>query len=383
MPILCLLLGLLVPNLAWAYPEFIGYKYSTCLTCHYNGQGNGPLNEYGRALFAAEISSRKLAGSKTDEQLGEDSGFLRSKLPNWLKPGIKARNLVYRPNPGGQGESRFILMQAELNAAVLFDQDQKFIFVGSFGHAPIPNRLRGQPEASDTSEWISREHYLRWMYSEKMWIYAGMMDKVYGLRIVNHTAYSRARTGLAQNDQTHGLLFHYINPQWEWSNHLYAGNLYQDSDLRQMGYSTMLEYEVAEAWRLGISGMYQTNKYVANRRLGLHSKTGLGYGSSLLLELGLINDAPKKGDAKLGYYLFSEAQQRVFRGYHTFVSGQMFKDDMKQGRADALKASFGVLAFPGFRSEFRVELENTRQLSPAANVPKETWGLLAQIHLSL
>jgi hypothetical protein len=383
MPILCLLLGLLVPRLARAYPEFIGYKYSTCLTCHYNGQGNGPLNEYGRALFATEISSRKFAGSKSDEQLGEDSGFLKSKFPDWLKPGIKARNLVYRPNPGGQGESRYILMQAELNAAVLFDQDQKFIFVGSFGHAPVPNRLKGQSQANDTSEWISREHYFRWMYSEKMWVYAGMMDKVYGLRIVNHTAYSRARTGLAQNDQTHGLMFHYINPQWEWSHHLYAGNLYQDSDLRQIGYSTMLEYEVAEAWRLGISGMFQGNKYVDNRRFGLHTKTGLGYGSSLLMEVGLINDIPKKGDAKLGYYLFSEAQQRVFRGYHSFVSGQMFKDDMKQGRADVLKASFGMLAFPGFRSEFRVELENTRQLSPAANVPKETWGLLAQIHLSL
>lgn len=385
MPFFCLLLGMLVPNLAWSYPEFIGYKYSSCLTCHYNGQGSGPLNDYGRALFATEISSRKFAGSKTDEQLGEDSGFLSQIMPKWLKPGVKARNLVYRPSPGGKGETRFILMQAEVNAAVLFDQEQKLIFVGSFGHAPIPYRLKGRPEASDTSEWISREHYLRWMYSEKLWVYAGMMDKVYGLRIVNHTAYSRSRTGLAQNDQTHGLLFHYIESAWEFSVQGFVGNLYQDSDLRQKGLSLMYEYEIAEAWRLGISALYSFNDYVNNRRVGLHSKTGLGYGSSLLLETGLIEDDPKSNgnSRKLGYYTFSEAQQRLVRGYHVFVSGQLYKDNMEAGKADALKTSFGLLAFPGFRSEFRAELENTKQLSSAANVPKEGWAIMAQIHISL
>ncbi len=383
MPFFYLILALLVPKLAWAYPEFIGYKYSACLTCHYNGQGNGALNDYGRALWAAEISSRKLAGSKTDEQLGEQSGFLPGRLPKWLKPGIKARNLAYRPNPGGEGEWRFILMQAEINAAILFDQDQKNIFVISYGHAPIPNRLVGQPAAADTKEWISREHYFRHQWSEKMWIYAGMMDKVYGLRISNHTAYSRARLGLAQNDQTHGLVLHYIDPKWEWTNHLFAGNMFQDGDVRQMGASTMFEYEIAEAWRLGVSGLFSQNKYVSNRRFGVHSKTGLGYGSSLLFETGIVSDKPKSGDARMGYYVFSEAQQRVVRGYHAFVSGQMFKDDMVSGRPDLLKTSFGMLAFPGLRSELRVELENTRQLNTSANVTKEGWGLLAQIHLSL
>jgi hypothetical protein len=25
----------------YAYPEFIGYGYKSCLTCHWNGHGNG------------------------------------------------------------------------------------------------------------------------------------------------------------------------------------------------------------------------------------------------------------------------------------------------------------------------------------------------------
>ena len=41
-----------------AYPEFIGYGYGSCLTCHYNGAGGGPLSDYGRSLFAVEIAAK-------------------------------------------------------------------------------------------------------------------------------------------------------------------------------------------------------------------------------------------------------------------------------------------------------------------------------------
>ncbi len=91
-------------------------------------------------------------------------------------------------------------MQAELNAAVLFDQDQKWIFVGSYGHAPIPFRLE-RPTAAANERMDFARALCPLVASEKNWIYAGMMDKVYGLRIVNHTAYSRQRVGVAMNDK--------------------------------------------------------------------------------------------------------------------------------------------------------------------------------------
>ena len=61
----------------WAYPEFIGYGYSSCITCHYNGNCGGPLNDYGRALWSPEISSRLLyPKSMSDEDMANQSGFL-------------------------------------------------------------------------------------------------------------------------------------------------------------------------------------------------------------------------------------------------------------------------------------------------------------------
>ena len=385
MPIFIVILGLIVSPSVWAYPEFIGYKYTSCLTCHFNPQGNGPINDYGRALWASEIAGRANANGRTAEQLAEASGFLGSKpLPWWFRPGIKARSLFYRPNPGGNGQTRNILMQAEGNAAIFLRQDQSLAVIASYGHAPIPQRLQGKPGAADTPEWISHEHYVRWQAADTWWVSAGLTDKVYGIRIVNHTAYSRARVGLAQADQTHGVIAQRIMPNWEWTVHAFLGNMYQRGDLRQRGVSTMFEYDVAEAWRIGASILNSSNDYVGNRRFGVHSKSGLGYGSALLFDVGIIQNAPKNGNASTsGYYLFSEAMQRLERGYHLFVAGQLYKDAMTAKRPDLFKGGFGLLMFPMQRLELRVELENALQLSQSANVPNDSWALMAQIHISL
>ena len=67
---------------ASAYPDFIGYGYASCLTCHFNGQGSGPLNDYGRALWSAEIASRALyPKSMSDEEIVAVIPTLLSNFP--------------------------------------------------------------------------------------------------------------------------------------------------------------------------------------------------------------------------------------------------------------------------------------------------------------
>lgn len=366
-----------------AYPQFIGYKYSSCITCHYNSQGNGPLNDYGRALWATEIAGRAFSGGRTAEQLGESSGFLGStKLPYWIRPGLKARQIWIENNPGTNTASSLdILMQAEGNLALFLGKSQKVAVVGSFGYAPEPFRAQISGEEVDT--WISREHYVRVQASENLWIYTGMMDKVYGIRHANHTAYSRSRTGLAQNDQSHGVMAHYIKPEWELTLNLFAGNLYQEGDLRQAGLSALYEFDYKENWRLGVTALSSKNEFVDNMRLGFLSRVGYGQGAAVLFETGFIQNGPVVGDSTLGYYVYTEAHQRVKRGYHVFVTGQAYKPDMTGLQADNIKFGFGLLAFPMQRLEFRIEAENTQTFLSSAEVPDYSWALLGQIHLSL
>ncbi len=380
---LVLFFGLLIPLSSWAYPQFIGYKYASCITCHYNSQGNGPINDYGRALWAAEIAGRLGAGARTDEQLGEASGFFgKTKLPYWIRPGLKARQLWLQTNPGtNQSANRDILMQAEANLALFIGKEQKYAVVGSIGYVPEPQRLQNRNQ--DINTWISREHYFRLQATENLWIYTGMMDKVYGIRHSNHTAYSRSRTGLAQNDQSHGLVVHYIKPTWELTFNLFAGNLYQESSLRQEGLSSLFEFEVKENWRLGVSALRSKNDFTENLRLGLSSRVGYGKGAAILFESGLIQDKVNNNDATSGYYVFSEAHQRVKRGYHLFVTGQAYKQDTTSVLSDNLKFGFGLLAFPMQRLELRIEAENSQVVLSGAEVPRYSWALLGQIHLSL
>jgi hypothetical protein len=372
--ILGLFLGLFLPRLAYAYPEFIGYKYGSCLTCHYNGHGNGPISDYGRALWSAEIAGRLFSGNKTSEQLGETSGFLgkTDNLPWWFRPGVKTRYLYYQTQPGSAtSQSRSIVMQADVNAAVFLDQDQKYIFVGSLGYAPTPQRLQNSTTPTSTDNLISREHYF------------GMLDKVYGIRTIDHTAYSRSRTGLAQNDQAHSIIAQYIQPNYEASLDIFAGNLFQDAELRQKGFSTMFDYELRPAWRVGFSFLKSSDDYIGNQRFALHTRYGFGYGSALLFEIGNIKDTPQNGAAKNGYYIYSELIQKVARGYHVFLTGQAYKDDMVASRPDNIKLEVGLLAFPLARVETRLEVANTRQIYAGPQAPPDAWAILLQLHLSL
>ncbi len=384
MRLFCFILVILAGASSQAYPEFIGYKYTSCLTCHYNSQGNGAINDYGRALWAAEIGGRLWAGKTSNEELGESSGFLgKTEMPYWIRPGLKMRQLWYKSNPGSSAEvSGDVLMQAEGNLALIFDESYKFLFVGSYGYAPTPRRFQGQTRADEIENWISREHYFRWQALDKLFLFVGMMDKAYGIRIVDHTAYSRSMTGIGQNDQTHGVMSHWIDDGFEVTLHTFLGNMYQDADLRQKGVSTIVEFDVEEAWRVGFSSLVSSNDYEDQKRLALHSKNGLGHGSSLLFEVGLLEDKSNLGDS-MGYYIYSEIMQKIFRGYHLFATGQAYKPELVSQQADTIKTGFGMLAFPRSRYEFRVEAQNTRQILSSNQVPDDFWSLLMQVHLSL
>lgn len=367
---------------AWAYPQFIGYKYASCLTCHFNGQGNGPLNDYGRALWAGEIAGRMFAFGRSDEKLGEASGFLGSKqMPWWVRPGFKTRYLAYQLNPPG-GKTDFIIMQAEANAAFFLDKDQKYAFVTSFGYAPVPRRYNNKPGAKPDT-WISREHYFRWQTTQDLWTYIGMTDRVYGIRHANHEAYSRKKTSIAQNDQTHGVILHYIKPEWEFTFHAFLGNLLQDADLQFKGFSLLYEKEVMQAWRLGFTALTGSNQYLKSNRYGFVNRFGMGFGSALMLEAGILEDTPKGIAGKRGYYIYTEAIQRLTRGYHLFVVAQSWKDVLQGDRPDEFKTGFGFLMFPMGRVEFRIELESKQQLTSTTDTPKDSWALLSQLHLSL
>lgn len=353
------------------------------MTCHYNGQGNGPLNDYGRGVFAAEIISKALMTKDIkDEELSERSGFLgKTPLPWWFRPGFKYRGLWFQTNPGSeQSTNRLVHMQADATAAFHFDQDQKWVLVTSFGYYPVPPSAQSDP--NKPSSWISREHYLRYLKSENLTLFFGLMDKAFGIRTIDHTAYSRSKTEIAQNDQTYGVMAIFRKEPWEYTTHVFIGNFAQTAELRQRGLSLMAEKDLNQYHRLGGSFLMSENNYKNLTRLAGHSKLGFGKGNSFLTELGLIQNKPKSSELKNGGYAMAQSMAMLTRGYFFLSQAEYYNQTLSTKSADNLRWTFGLVSFPYLKTEYRLTLINGRDLSDET-VSGDSWQLHMQLHLSL
>ena len=229
---------LLYASQVFGYANFIGHGYTTCLTCHFNPWGGGPINDYGRVVSATAISSRAITSSlTTDERAAYLSGFLfRPPKQKWLRTQINYRGFQLVRNPGStlSEQKQWINMQLDGRLILKFGENDKFISVLNYGYAP---KSRSMPSDVEQPEWRTREHYVGYRFTPKLGIYAGLMDKVFGLKVIEHIAFSRSYPQISQNDQVHGVAAHYLEQNWELGAHGFVGNLAQEEDVRMKGLS--------------------------------------------------------------------------------------------------------------------------------------------------
>ena len=285
----------------WSYASFIGYGYTNCTTCHYNPHGNGQLNDYGRALFASEIAAKPFWKPKaTDEELANHSSFTFGEpTPRSFHPSFKYRELLLTTSPGGLNSNRQIVMEADAGFAYHFDANDKYIFVASAGYTRLPVKS-DTPEHSWYYNLMSREHYLRIQLNEEQFLSVGLMDIVYGLRIVDHTSSNRRGIGLDQNDQVHGVLYDYFKDKWMFGLHGFAGNQLADESTRLSGASSTVEYAVAEKFVVGASALAGSTQLGKSSLFRVHARMCVRKGSSLMAELGTNKSDPKTRDVTTG-----------------------------------------------------------------------------------
>lgn len=373
---------LFLSHKSFAYPSFIGHSYTSCLNCHFNPFGGGALTDYGRAVSATTISSKAFyPQSVDDEKLAYMSGFLfRKPKQGWLRTQINYRgfNLVRNPGSSETETKQWINMQGDARLILKFGENDKFIAAGNIGYAPEPaNPISGDKQ----SEWRSREYYLGYRITPRLGLYAGLMDKVYGLRVVEHIAYARTTPQVTQNDQTHGAVIHYLSETWESGLHFFQGNLAQDEDLRMEGISGTFEKTVFDLHRLGFSYLSQKNDYLELSSLALHGRFNLKEGSSLLFEVGQTSKKPLNSEVTKANYALMQTSLRPVRGLYVLTNIEYLK---RNAELDDYTVRWGpsLQAFPMQRLELRLDIYNTRNFSPDSST-KDNWMYLVQTHLWL
>ena len=148
------LLLILTSPLAYGFPEMVRHDYVNCTTCHVAQNGGGILTEYGRALSLEVLTTW---GKEGEEQ------FLYGvvKPPKWLNLGGDIRAVQTYINNAFIERGDFITMQMDLEAAITFTEQLRF--VGTIGKKYIPT---GNPSFGDYL--ISRRHFLSYQHNDQI-----------------------------------------------------------------------------------------------------------------------------------------------------------------------------------------------------------------------
>ncbi len=375
-----LLILLISARASWAYPNFIGHGYTSCLNCHYNPGGNGPLTDYGRAIAATAISSGALyPESMSEEKVAYTSGFFfRKPKQNYVRTQINYRGFQLVRNPGSSRSEtkQWINMQADARL-ILKSPSDRFITVINYGYSPKPT---GSNE--DMKEWRSREHYMGFRFTPKFGLYAGLMDKAYGLRVIEHVMVNRTTPQVTQNDQVHGVQAHYLGEKSEMFFHGFLGNLSQKEDIRMKGGSFMFERTVSDIHRVGASVMHSQNKYLTLLSYAGHGRWNLKEGSALLAEIG---QTKRTADAsffdKTSRYGILQTYLRPWRGVYFLTNIEYYQDNIAK-EPYFVRWGPGLQYFPITRFEIRADVYNTRNFSPDSS-SKDSWMYLLQAHVWL
>ena len=182
-------------GIAHAYPQYQLSREQTCGACHLSPTGGGLLNDNGELT------------DEDDARWGGDPTFLHgaAELPEWLHLGGDVRAAAGASDRGGGiGPAAFPM---QLEGHVQADRGPISV-VADLGFT-IPNE-----DSPITALW-SRSHYVEWHQQdagEGLYARAGRFMPTYGLRLAEHTAYTRRFGGTPLFSEAYGASVGWVTP---------------------------------------------------------------------------------------------------------------------------------------------------------------------------
>lgn len=358
--------GALAP-LASAEPAFLSRQYSRCTNCHYSATGGGLLTPYGRSLSRQELSTFGASPSGA----GREQEFLFGALGDATGPvrlGIDLRPSHLDIEGSGFESKRDLLMNAAIQAAVTLEG---WTFYAELGRQP-----RGDdPRVASFEHWVG-------FRSERtgLGVRAGRFLPAYGIRLPDHTSFTRAPFGLDNEDQLYAVELSYSGDRSLVQ--VSAGPGLADS----VGEPEERAFTAAGRWQVDLtprvvlvgSGLYRDASDVAERS----GATGLALGVSPLRRLTVWTQADARfragPDSGTAWTLLADASFEVYRGVWLRASPQLLTGYGGDG-SGTVRFAGGLNLLP--RTHWNVVLMYYHDRDRASDRTSRT--LLAQLHLYL
>lgn len=257
-----------------AYPQFQLVRDQTCSSCHISPAGGGLLTEMGM-ITAEDIS-----------MLGTNPAFLNGAVetPAWLRLGGDFRAMggwLHAP----QDYLWLFPMQADLYGAATKDN---FSLIATVGLRPAQ-----EGNEAATRVW-ARELYAMWQSeaggSEGLFVRAGQLMPVFGLRLVEHHAYIRRYGGTPLFAESPAASVSYVKQRLEAHLTGFVESPIIDPVRLASGAAAYVQMRVDDKTALGAGGMYEhfnSDRYTL--RGAITAKRAITDKLLVLGELQLVN----------------------------------------------------------------------------------------------
>jgi hypothetical protein len=313
----------------------IQHQYTGCATCHVDPSGGYLLTTYGRAQTQALLSS--FGKGPEGDEVDSRSNFAFGLMPpnDTLNLGASVREAWFSQkavDPKGKATSSWILMQADVRAAVTVG---RFIATGSLGFLQDGHHA-AQVTTGDKNVLVSREYWLGMRLGEEgnTMLRVGRMYLPYGIRVIEHPFYVRSMTGtnIDYQQQVGASVFHETDA-YRFEVMAIAGNYQISPDqYRERGYSAYVEFAAATGAQVGFSSKLTRTKlnpmtHGRDSYFGAHGPMARWSPIehvAVLAEVDLLHLSSTGAPTKIGMAGVGQIDWEMTRGLHTMLTGELY-----------------------------------------------------------
>jgi hypothetical protein len=344
----------------------------SCTKCHYNTLGGTGLNDFGRSYLKNELNGEWF---RTSEKPPRFEGNYW-----WISPQAHISGITTRRNPNGDNDKNKGFLK-RLEATLTYgDMFSKWNLGFTYGHLPTSMTV-----ATFSFDPSFKQYYVRYELDLGFWVYAGLLPKVYGLRLSDHTSLSRNGLGFTPYgnydfNESEQIIFHQQKLSSEFALAVFQGHPLEAPNLRHKGGSLMIENSIAEYTKIGLSVLSSKNQIEKRDWYAFHMRTQLNVKSALLFEQGWITNSANTSELDgsyykyFGTYSFLSLSQQVSKS--TFWINQISRISVqnKPDIPEAWKLSIGLDTYFDESGSLQLRASNDRSLTKEQTFA-ESWLL--------
>jgi len=316
-------LGLLSwPRRALGYAWMISRGYPGCASCHFDPSGAGLLNDFGRSEAAESLRSRD-PGERPD--VSANGGLFGN--PDWLLTGGAFRTMAISTKmDGGPWSNSFVLMQADLRAAVKLGRWRMDASAGFLQNENSPATVFGNI--------VAREYWVGPTFADgAVLLRVGRINIPFGLRSPEHTLFVRSATRTDINDtQQHGIALALRMADLRGELLAIAGNFQAGPDaFRERGYSAYLEWAPLPAYAFGVSSLVtRAVEDIYLRMKNIRQAHGVTLRAAplqhlvILGEVDYVAQSPDRAPHARGLATLLQADIEPWQGLHFIATGETY-----------------------------------------------------------